>query len=548
MNLDDAFALARAHERAGRLDAAEAQYRAIVAFDPALADVHYNLGSLLSRRTRLVEAAAAYERALGIRPDFPEAACNLGATRESLGQLDEAEALFRTALRLRPDFPAAWNNLGGVLKDLGRMDEAMGSFDRAVALAPDQARLGSNRLFAMHYSPAYDAPALLQAARHWSERHAAPLAGAGTPHDNDPAPARRLRVGYVSGYFRAHCQALFIEPVLTHHDHQDFEIVCYSDVIHPDGVTGRLKAAADVWRETGSLDDAGLAELIRHDGIDVLVDLTLHMAGDRLMAFARRPAPVQVTWLGYPGTTGLPAIGYRLTDPWLDPPGVTDGGYAEQSVRLPDSFWCYDPHAELPPVNPLPAASTGQVTFGCLNNFCKVHAGVLSVWARVLQAVPGSRLLMLAPPGASRNRVREHLGVSADRVQFVAYQPRAEYLQHYQRIDLGLDTFPYNGHTTSLDAFWMGVPVVSLSGTTAVSRAGLSLLSNLGLANLAATTPDEYVAVAVRLAADRARLAGLRAGLRRRMAGSPLMDAGRFTRNLEESYRDLWRRWCRDGP
>jgi predicted O-linked N-acetylglucosamine transferase (SPINDLY family) len=548
VNIDEAFATALQRQHAGQLAEAEAAYRRILAIDAHQPEVHYNLGLVLRSRSRLQEAVDAYEKALELRPRFPQAVNNLGATFESMGRLDEAEDMFRHALLLEPDSGDAWNNLGGVLKDLGRLDEAIDCLQRAWQLQPDNARIHSNLIFTLHYSPAHDAAALLQAARRWSEQHAAPLGRPNPSHGNDPSPGRRLRVGYLSGYFRDHCQALFTVPLLSHHDHDRFEIFGYCDVPVPDRMTGRLQTCTDVWRLTDKLDDAQIADLIRQDKIDVLVDLTLHMAHHRLLVFARKPAPVQVTWLGYPGTTGMEAIDYRLTDPRLDPPGATDALYAERSFRLPDSFWCYDPLTDQPAVNSLPAAQSGRITFGCLNNFCKINDGVLEMWARVLQAVPGSKLLLLAPRGAARTRVKAKLGLTAERVEFVAYQPRAEYLKLYHRIDLCLDTFPYNGHTTTLDALWMGVPVVSLGGSTAVSRAGLSLMANLGLPELVAESPAQFIRRAVELAQDRNRLAELRANLRERLAQSPLMDAGRFTRNVEHAYRTMWQSWCASQP
>ncbi|MEO9113257.1 MAG: tetratricopeptide repeat protein [Lacunisphaera sp.] len=543
MNIDEAFALALSQQRAGQLADAEAGYRQILADDPNQPEVFYNLGLVLRTVGRLNEAVEAYEHALELRPRFPEAINNLGVVFERLGQLDEAEDVFRHALLLEADSASTLSNLGGVLKDLGRLDEAIDCLSRAHALEPGNARIHSNLIFTLHYSPAFDAAALRRAAVEWDEQQGSSAAAGQQHFPNDPTPNRRLRIGYLASYFRDHCQALFTIPLFSHHDHAQFEIFVYSDVVAPDAITARLQGYSDVWRPTAELTDAEVAALIRDDHIDILVSLTLHMADHRLGVFLEKPAPVQVTWLGYPGTTGVKAIDYRLTDPQLDPPG-SDDFYTEKSIRLPDSFWCYDPLTDEPSVNPLPAGITGPITFGCLNNFCKVTDAVLDLWAQVLRLVPHSKLLLLAPIGSARARVKARLGLGSDRVEFAAYQPRPDYLELYHRIDIGLDTFPYNGHTTSLDALWMGVPVISRSGSTAVSRAGLSLMTNLGLPELVAETNDQFVQIAIRLANDRNCLASLRAGLRERMQRSPLMDASRFATNMEAAYRFMWRNWC----
>jgi len=300
-----------------------------------------------------------------------------------------------------------------------------------------------------------------------------------------------------------------------------------------------------------TLADEALAEKICQDGIDILMDLTMHMARNRLPLFARKPAPVQVTWLAYPGSTGLDTIGYRITDSFMDPPSLGTWGYSEQSVRLPDSWCCYDPMSELPQVPVQTPHWGGFVRFGSLNNFCKLNEPLLRLWARVLVAVPGSRLLLLAAEGGHREALRktfETMGVEGHRVEFCANYPRDEYLRLYERIDIALDPLPYNGITTTLDALWMGVPVVSLTGKTAAGRAGLSILSNIGLPELAALSEEEFVRIATELANDLPRLAQLRSTLRQRMEQSPLMDAPRFARNIEVAYREMWCKWCREEP
>jgi predicted O-linked N-acetylglucosamine transferase (SPINDLY family) len=450
-------------------------------------------------------------------------------------------------VRLNPDHAEAHANLGLGLMERGQLDEAIAEYRVALGLKPDSPDIHSNLVRVLHYHPGFDAQAILDECRRWNARHAEPLGIEIRPHANLADPERRLRVGYVSSEFRDHVDSFFTVPLLSNHDHREFEVFCYADVARPDALTGRLRGLADVWRDIAVLSDAQAADRIRNDQIDILVNLRVHTADNRLPIFARKPAPVQVTWLGYPGTTGLSTMDYRLTDPYLDPPGRFDAFYAEESVRLPDTFWCYDPLCDGPPVNELPALESGALTFGCLNAFSKINEGCLALWARVLHEVPGSRLMLLAPRGPARDRVLARLrqeGIDADRVRFVDKRSRAEYLKLYHQIDVCLDPLPYNGHTTSLDAFWMGVPTLTLPGGTAVGRAGWSQLCNLDLKDLAAETPEQFVDLAARVAGDLPRLQELRRTLRERMSASPLMDAGRFARNVESAYRAMWRRWC----
>ncbi len=415
----------------------------------------------------------------------------------------------------------------------------------------------------MLYHPDYDSLAQREELRRWEEVHTQEVHGtarefsanprfdvAGGMHANDPTPDRPLRVGYVSPCFRDHIVGRHVWPLLNRHDHAEFAISLYADVGKRDDLTDKMRMSADHWCTITGLPDHQVAERIRCDGIDVLVDLNLHMTGGRLAVFAQKPAPVQVTFAGYPGSTGLDAIDYRLTDPHLDPLGMHDEWYAEASYRLPHSFWCYDPQTEQPDVGPLPAEEAGFVTFGCLNNFCKVNKEVLAVWAQVMAQVPRSRLVLLAKQGSHRQQTIDCLearGIAPERITFCSSRPFLEYLALYQQLDIALDTFPYNGHATSLDAFWMGVPVVTLVGNTVVGRAGLSQLANLDLPELAAATPDAFVRTAVALAHDVPRLKSLRQGLRQRMQRSPLMNSAGFTQGVEQAYRHMWRNWCGEG-
>ncbi len=539
--------LGHALRRQGKLDQAVACFARAGELKPESAEAFANLGNTLREQGKLDEAATAYAHALELNPDLQPAHAGLGAVFQEGGNHDAAMACFQRALALKPDDVIALCSLGNALKENARTNEAIACFRRALELHPDFACAYSNLLYTTYFCPDYDAATIYEEHRRWNEHHSKPLAKLIRPHTNEPSPSRRLRIGYVSPDFRNHCQAFFIVPLFRLHDHEHFEILCYSSVLTPDDVTAKLQSFADGWRDIVALSDDQAAELIRQDRIDILVDLSMHMGQNRNSIFARKAAPVQVCWFAYPGTTGLTTMDYRLTDPYLDPPGLFDRFCSERSVRLPDTFWCYDPLTNEPAVNSLPALDRGYVTFGCLNNFCKVNTEVVRLWARILQAVHGSRLMLRAAEGYQRQQVLgalEQAGVATNRITFVANRPRHEYLQLYHEIDIGLDTFPYNGHTTSLDSFWMGVPVVTIVGQTAVGRGGLSQLSNLGLREIIAETPEQFIGIAADLASNLTRLRELRGTLRNRMQCSPLMDAPQFARDIESAYREMWRGWC----
>lgn len=526
-------------------------YRRALALDPAHTKAQVNLGNVLRLRGELHEALARYEEAISRRPDFADAYNNAGVVLNTMGRIDEAIDAIERAIALDPGSSAAFNNLGNALKNAARMDEAIACYRHAVELKADNVEAHSNLIYAMSFQSACDDRAILAEAQRFAAMHCPPRrADTAGFAERDRSPQRRLRIGYVSPDFRNHCQSLFTVPLLSHHDHERFEVYCYAQLPRPDEISERLAAYADVWRPTYGMSDERLAALIGEDEIDILVDLTMHMSNGRPLLFATKPAPLQVAWLAYPGTTGIPAIDYRLTDPWLDPPGTGDDCYSETSIRLPHTFWCYDPLVcDLDP-NELPAGGAGHVTFGSLNNFCKVSDDTLDRWGRIMARLPSSRLVLLAAEGRHRQRVRERLGrygVGAERIDFVPYQPRRQYLQTYHRIDLCLDTLPYNGHTTSLDAYWMGVPVVTQIGKTVVGRAGWSQLNNLGLPELAAIGDEDFIGIAVSLAEDLDRLARLRRDLRGRLERSPLMDGKGFAGALESAFRQMWERYCRES-
>jgi predicted O-linked N-acetylglucosamine transferase (SPINDLY family) len=517
----------------GRLPESIAAYREALALRPGDFAALLNLGNALVESGRMEEAIVAYQQAQKQNPQDARVLERLGLALRDNGRFDEALDCFSRLVSVRPDSAEAWFTLGNILFFQGKVDEAIAAYDKSVALQPDNANLASRRLVALVYSPKYDSKRLLAEDVAWAKCHGQiPRLNLGSA-SADRDPERRLRIGYVSPDFREHVVGWHLIPLLSRHDHTQFEIYCYANVTRPDAMTRQVASYSDAWRDISPLTDDDAAELIQSDQIDILVDLSVHGSGNRLSVFARRPSPVQVTFAGYPGGTGLAAIDWRLTDPYLDPPGETDDDYVERSWRLPDSFWCFNPVAggvddatELD-VGPLPALSSGIVTFGCLNQLSRISTPTIQLWAKALAAVANSRLILLAPQGSARDYILRRCaenGIDANCVSFVDHAPRRAYLAYYRQIDLGLDTLPYNGHTTSLDAFWMGVPVVTRVGNTVVGRAGLSQLSNLKLTELAAWTDEQFVQIVADLASDLMRLAELRRTLRQRMIDSPLMD------------------------
>ncbi len=540
----------------GRPEEAAASYRRALALKPDYAGARYNLATLLQAGGRAGEALPHFEQAVALWPDRPDPLNNLGAALLELGRFTEAVARFEQALSLAPDHAEARNNLGKGCQELGRMAEAVAHYRRVLALRPDYAEAYSNLLMTLTYLPDCPAERLFAEHREYGRRQARsvpppiPPSPYGSAYANPREPERRLRLGYVSGDFRRHVVGFFIEPPLAAHDRAQVSIHCYSETRRPDDATARLKALAEGWCDTAGLDDEQLAARIRADGIDILVDLAGHSAFNRLPVFARKPAPVQATWLGYPGTTGLSAIDYRLVDPVSDPEGTADAQAAEALVRLTDGFLCYRPSP-----GPEPARLPGPLTFGCFNNLNKLSEPALELWARLLRRLPEARLLLKsrqladATVAQGLRRTFANHGVAGERLELLAWTAGPEaHLETYGRVDIALDPFPYNGTTTTCEALWMGVPVVALAGDRHAARMGASLLGRLGLAELIAADEDAYLDIAAALAADPGRLAAWRAGLRPRLAASPLADAPALARRLEAAYRTMWRRWCAGEP
>ncbi len=536
-----------------RWSEALATYRLSLSLQPDNPSCELQLGLALHSAGLTLEAIAHYRDMLHRRPADLSAATNLGAMLQAECDLDGAAEAFQHALRIEPNNTIPLNNLAVIHKELGETGPAIQLLRRCVELQSDSKEIRSNLILIMHYDPATTDGALAEQHAEWNRRHVP----ATTPHANPPIPTRKLRIGFISPDLRDHVVGRALLPSLTRHDRSQFEIFCYAGA-HPDAFGQKFREHADGWRETTGWPADLFARRIREDQIDILVDLSLHTSDNRLDVFALKPAPVQVSWLGYPESSGLSTMDYRLTDTHLEPPaGNQIAAAGEKACLLPDCWTCYEPPSGHPAVNHLPSRDGRPFTFGSLNNSCKINDEVLGAWARILLARPDARLLLLAKQGSHRRRFTEaltKLGVAPAQICFADYLPstpdlsQGALLARYHEIDLALDTFPYGGMTTTLDALWMGVPVVSLIGQRNLGRAGLSILSNVGLADFAVPSVDAYVETAIRLSNDKPALTALRASLRSRMQASPLLNAEGFTRKLEVSFRDMWVEWCAGQP
>ena len=526
----------------GQFDEAAACYRDALELRPDYSEAYNNLGITRMEQGGWDDAMLCYRQALFLNANFVEAHYNLGRGFAAQGMKDEALASFEQAVQCKPDAAGALNELGNGYKDQGRLDEAITCYRKALAAAPHDAGIHSNLLYAMLYHGRVDPDEIHREHRLFGELY--------TPHKTagafavEPMTGRRLRVGYVSPDFRIHVLGFYSELILAAHDRERFEIYCYGDVRRPDEITKSIQGQAEHWRSLVGLSHADAAEVIRRDRIDVLIDLAGHTGGNRLPMFALRPAPVQASHYGYTVTTGLTAMDYRITDEDADPPGCTERWHVEELIRLPEVWWCYGGGPPLDP-GPLPS-KTGRFTLGSFNNLAKVSDDALSLWARIMQALPTAQIRLLTGAGtAGDRRVLEAFargGVGSERVTLLKRQTGDDYFRLYQEIDVALDPCPYTGCNTTADALWMGVPVVTLAGRTCTARQCLSLLRLIGLEEFITDTPEAYVAAAVRCAGDLGRLSEYRTHLRDRLRQSPVMDSVRFTRQLEAAYRLMWER------
>jgi protein O-GlcNAc transferase len=511
----------------GKLPEAEQDFNDVLEHAPqhseAAAMAHMNLGNIALRGHRFTEATVHYE-------------ASLAASSAMTGHA--------------PPNPGLLNNLGLSLHRRGLPELAIERYRQALTIQPDFQDASTNLLFAMQHTPTVSAEDLFKAFQDWTARHEAPLRVLQRPHANTPDPAKKLRIGYLSGDFFRHAVANFIEPVLQAHDRQAVEVFCYATNSHVDEQTTVLRQLADHWRDVAQLADDDLAQRVRDDAIDILIDLSAHTLGHRLLVFARKPAPVQITWLGYPTTTGLQSMDYRISDAVSDPPGVADPYHSERILRLPRSQWCYRPWPHAPEVKDAPALRTGRITFGSFNNLAKLNDSVLELWAKVLIAVPEASINVVSIPDIpSRHRVANaliHHGARPEQVRITGTLEYDEFWRIRDDIDIVLDAFPYNGTTTTFEALWAGLPVITLAGSHGASRSAASILTSARLSELVAHDAAAYVSIAQALARDVTRVNALRRDMRTRLIEAGLCDGKRFTRELEAAYRQAWQDWCEE--
>ncbi|MBF0329963.1 MAG: tetratricopeptide repeat protein [Nitrospirae bacterium] len=535
----------------GRVDEAIISYGRALSIMPNSAESHYNLGLIYVGKGRMNTAEACFKRAVECRNDYIEAINNLANVQKELGKLTQALENYSMVLKLNPDYAYAYNGMAGVLQEIGEVEEAIEYYSKALAIKEDYVVAHSNLLLALNYIDSKTPEEVFKEHTKFAEIHAEPLSKNILPYRCKLIEARKLRVGYISPDFRLHSVGFFVEPVLMNHNRQDFDIYCYSDVSVFDDVTRRIKSYATSWSDIYGISDEEVAELIRNDSIDILVDLAGHTGYNRMLVFARKPAPVQISWIGYPNTTGLKTMDYRIVDEYTDPQGMTDKYYAEKLLRFRNTFLCYMPDNRSPKVSSLPALDKGYITFGAFNKISKITPRAVELWASILKRVESSKILLKAK-GLDEDNIRtkitkmfaEH-GIDDSQIIFMSKTPDAAmHMEVYNTVDIALDTFPYNGTTTTCEALWMGVPVVVLQGATHASRVGVSILSNLRLNNLIAANDCEYVNMAVSLASKLSDLAKMRNSLRGVMKESPLFDYHYFVNQIEDIYKKTWVRYC----
>ncbi len=536
----------------GEIDAAEASYRKAIELDPGYVAAHYNLGNLLFERGRLDDAVSSFRSVCALAPTHAGALNNLGVVLEEQGQLAAAGEAFRQALSVRSDFAEPRYNLAGVLLEQGRITEAVAAYDAALSVKPDYIDAAMGVAFAHLYRPGVRLAEVLACARAIDAAFAARFRDRWPAHPRPETRDGRPKIGFVSADFRSHAVGALVLPAIEGLARAGHTVTCYSNTLRRDAMTERF-AAASAFQPVAGLSDDALFELIRADGIDILVDLSGYTDGNRLLVFARKPAPIQVSWLGYPATTGMASIDYIIADGLQLPPNAGQF-YSESVVRLPDCYVAFAPPEEAPEIGPLPAGSHGAITFGSFNAAKKITPEVVATWSEILRRLPTSRLLLKAPAFDCLPS-REHYlaqfaaeGITDSRLSFHGRSARTAHLRQMLEVDIALDTFPYSGGQTTLEALWMGLPVVAFPGETFASRHALAYLETIGLGRLATSSAEAYIALAVDLDEDRTALAAMRSNMRTRMLASPLGDKDRFVTVLAAAFATMWERWCDGAP
>jgi len=529
--------------RLGRIQDGLAAFRQYADAHPSDPRGLYNMALALANDGKPADAQEALHRALKLKPDYAEAHNALGLALELLGRKDDAMFHYLKAVELKPDLADAWSNMGTNLVEQSRTAEATDCYRKSLAARPDAPAIHGNLLLTLNYDSRLSPAQVREEHVIWAERFASPVQPPPVPHPPHD-PERRLRIGYVSADFRDHTVAGFIEALLTHHDRARFEVFAYPNVARPDATTEKLKGLADQWRPIIGVTEGDVATRMEAERIDILVDLSGHTAGNRLLTFAYHPAAVQASVFGYPNTTGVGAMDFRISDPVSDPPGMTEAFYTEELLRLPETAWVYRPPADAPAVTPLPALSRKAFTFGCLNNAAKISDACVDAWTKLIQSSPGSKLVLLA--GQSPSALRKladrfaRAGILRERIELINRLPRDQYFERYSTFDLALDPFPYNGGVTTCDALLMGVPVLTVAGNSYVSRQGVMQMTQVGLPEFVADSPAALVTIGKEWMRKRDELAVIRDGLRERLLASPLCDAERYVRNLEVALRKAW--------
>ena len=532
----------------GRSHEGIAVFRRVCSLSPGDHQAHFTLANVLATVGDTDGALAAFQTAAGLAPLEPAPRLALAQLLRALARYDEAESACRRGLESAPADSALQCVLYACLFEQGRVDEAIAMARETLRSDPKNSTVHSDIVRMLNYTDTAGPDEIWHEHEQWGQRHAAPLAPAHAPPRPDADPQRRLRIGFVSPYFRRHAVTFFLESAIEHHDAAALEIFLYADVTRPDDTSRRLQSGGAHWRETVGLSDAELAALVRRDAIDVLVDLSGQTPGHRLLAFARNPAPVQVTWNGYPNTTGVHAIGYRISDAICDPHGTTERWHSETLIRLPACYMTWRIPGDAPPVAAPPGIASGMITFGSFNSCYKLSPTILTLWARVLAQVPAARLKLWTIDGeTARLRIRTHFaaaGIDPGRIVFSGRISHEAFLQAHHEVDIALDSFPYHGTTTTCFSLWMGPPVVTLAGAVHAARVGASLLTHAGMPELVARSPDEYCRIAAALAADPVALARRRAGQRDLMRSQRLINGIAGARDFESAIRGMWQEYC----